>query len=140
RQHAARGVDADELVLPAPSVKRRTHIVEDLAEQFSRKISLPPDSSLNRFERRRFAVSVHQPVNIVDRRLDLFGQRLAFERGRVKALSDVSGLFSAQLRQIRLNLRGLPVAAEIVFNTLSREREKRHVNEIYRRRRTFDVQ
>src|SRR5262249_6952885 len=38
RQHAARGVDADELVLPAPSLKRRTHIVEDLAEQLSRKI------------------------------------------------------------------------------------------------------
>src|SRR2546422_10216519 len=57
RQRAARRVDADQFVLPAPARERWRHVVEDLAEQFSRLITFLPDSPLNRFQRRRFAVA-----------------------------------------------------------------------------------
>jgi hypothetical protein len=55
-------------------------------------------------------------------------------------LSGVGGPFGAQLRQIRLNLKLIPGAAEIIFDARAREGKKRLVDEVYRRRRALDVE
>jgi len=140
RQRAARRVDANQSVPLAPARECGRNIVEDLAEQFSRLIAFLPDSPLNRFQRRRFTVAIHQPMNVGDRRFDQFARRLAFQLWRIEALRGVSGALGAELRHIRLDLGRIPVAAEIIHDARSRERKKRFEYEIYRRRRALDVQ
>src|SRR5258706_56935 len=66
RLHAARREDRDLLSGVAPALECRPHVGVDLAFSFqlTRLVARFPNPPLQRLERRRFAVAVHQPVDV----------------------------------------------------------------------------
>src|SRR5205823_5309899 len=112
-----------DLVL-MPSLQRRRDVRKHLTAKLSTLIAFEPDLPLNVFQCRRFAVLVHQPVNV---RGGFGGPGWGIE-----AMADIFIVFTVQIRQVRM--------LEVTGHVAAREREENVIDECNRSCRALDVE
>jgi len=96
RQHAARRENADLFLLLLPSLQCTWNVIKNLAAQFASLIALFPDPALERFQGCRFAIAVHQPLNVFNNGLQFFFWRVMTQQGRVQTLARIYSVFFAK--------------------------------------------
>src|SRR5262245_38470820 len=64
REHASRREDAHRQLPLLPAAKRARHVREDVANQLTAPIAILPDPALQLFERRRLAITIHEPFGV----------------------------------------------------------------------------
>src|SRR6185369_10466814 len=104
REHAARRVDRNVDAGPLEPRECRRDVRVDLADERARLVAALPDPPLERLQRGRLPIAVHQPEKI--------RKRIARFDGR-RAVPPLSSPLLCKEREIPLDLRLVPMRREI---------------------------